>query len=61
MLDVHKIFVKKIKPQDKTEYVGDGGNTIRFTCVKRQMRVKVSHTKQSNISDQLIEQNTEKK
>ena len=34
MLDVHKIFVKKIK-QDKTEYVGDGGNTIRFTCVKR--------------------------
>lgn len=27
MLDVHKIFVKKIK-QDKTEYVGDGGTLI---------------------------------
>lgn len=25
MLDVHKIFLKKIK-QDKTEYVGDGGS-----------------------------------
>lgn len=34
MLDVvvQNICEEKIK-QDKTEYVGDGGNTIRFTTI----------------------------